>query len=104
MTELKKCINCERTLPITEFGRNRANKDGRQVYCKDCTNKMKRNYRKIVLQIERAKKTVRGSDIRKKYCPNCNRMLPVILFAIDSSQEDNRACLCNMCVKKNIKN
>lgn len=35
--ETKRCYKCGRTLPVTEFYKNRAMKDGLQTYCKDCT-------------------------------------------------------------------
>ena len=33
----KKCAKCKRELPITEFHRNKATKDGLQNHCKECT-------------------------------------------------------------------
>ena len=32
----KKCSKCKRELPITEFHRNKATKDGLQSHCKEC--------------------------------------------------------------------
>lgn len=34
--ETKKCYKCGRTLPVTEFYKNRSTKDGLQSMCKDC--------------------------------------------------------------------
>ena len=33
----KVCSKCKRELPITEFHRNKATKDGLQSHCKECT-------------------------------------------------------------------
>lgn len=43
----KYCKCCKRELPITEFGKNAAAKDGLQTYCKECHRcKVKESYRK----------------------------------------------------------
>lgn len=34
--ETKRCYKCGRTLPVTEFHKNRSTKDGLQNMCKDC--------------------------------------------------------------------
>lgn len=36
-TQVKKCSKCGRELPVSEFYANKANKDGYQSYCKECT-------------------------------------------------------------------
>ena len=38
---MKKCSECDKTLPLTEFGINRQAKDGLDYYCRVC--KRKRN-------------------------------------------------------------
>lgn len=35
----KKCYKCGRTLPVTEFYKNRHMKDGLQTICKECVKK-----------------------------------------------------------------
>jgi hypothetical protein len=37
--ETKTCTKCERELPLSEFHKNRATKDGLQSWCKDCFRK-----------------------------------------------------------------
>lgn len=37
--ETKRCTVCGRELPIEEFGSNRASKDGKSCWCKECTRK-----------------------------------------------------------------
>lgn len=34
----KRCPDCGETKPLTDFPRNRKNKDGRHAYCKPCHN------------------------------------------------------------------
>lgn len=36
--EFKMCPACEAILPVEEFSRNRAQRDGRQVYCRKCVH------------------------------------------------------------------
>jgi hypothetical protein len=38
---MKRCGQCHRHLSLTEFGANRARKDGQNIYCKSC-NRAKR--------------------------------------------------------------
>ena len=101
MSEEKKCRSCGRILPLTEYSRNKAYKDGCHIYCKSCYNEQRRNYRKIIKKREREKGIV--SNMVKKYCPGCKRLLPVTLFALDCTRIDYRACVCNVCQNKNNK-
>lgn len=43
---MKRCRSCEQSKPLAAFHVNRANRDGRSIYCKVCVNeKQKRLYR-----------------------------------------------------------
>lgn len=44
----KKCSKCKRELPITEFHRNKAAKDGLQSHCKECTKLYDANKKKTI--------------------------------------------------------
>lgn len=55
----KKCNICERELPISQFNKNKNNKDNLSYYCKDCTKEQKnlyfyeqgnKFYRKIIVE------------------------------------------------------
>lgn len=41
----KKCTKCGRELPLTEFYKNKATKDGLNVYCKSCCSDYLRQLR-----------------------------------------------------------
>ena len=43
--ETKTCTTCHRTLPVTEFHKNKAMKDGYSIYCKECYNKRRNEQR-----------------------------------------------------------
>lgn len=42
----KKCTKCGQELPVTEFFRNKAAKDGLQHYCKKCQNEILKTSKK----------------------------------------------------------
>jgi hypothetical protein len=54
---MKKCSRCQETLPESSFHKDRRNKDGLQVYCKECRNvadgKWYKNNRERKLQYAR---------------------------------------------------
>lgn len=41
----KYCIRCNRELPIIHFHKNKHQKDGHRVYCKDCVSEYGKEYR-----------------------------------------------------------
>lgn len=43
---MKKCNRCGRTLDNSEFGKNKAAKDGLQSWCRECVNKYAREHQK----------------------------------------------------------
>lgn len=47
---LKRCFKCGRLLPLSEFYKTRAMKDGRLNKCKDCTKKDVKHYREENLE------------------------------------------------------
>lgn len=44
--ETKKCINCGRELPLSDFHKNKNSKDGLRNICKECANAHARKYYK----------------------------------------------------------
>lgn len=43
---MKRCSRCKEMKEVTEFGRNKATKDGMSVYCKECVRAYSNNYYK----------------------------------------------------------
>jgi hypothetical protein len=65
----KKCegkYGCNETKPVSKFDLKEDAHDGYQTYCKECTKKMKNNYRAA------KKKEQQASGVRHQ-CPHCNR-------------------------------
>lgn len=49
--ETKRCRYCWKELPLSEFTKRSATKDGRQSYCKGCVRKLNRQrYRDLALE------------------------------------------------------
>lgn len=48
MSETKKCANCEKLKPLTEFHKNRSKKNGTTRRCKVCRNAYNRARRKTI--------------------------------------------------------
>ena len=57
----KRCPRCEQTLPIAQFGRNRASADGATTYCKPCHNAISKANR------ERRHGSTREYHLRRRY-------------------------------------
>ncbi len=43
---MKKCIRCNIEKEISEFNKHNGKKDKLQIYCRDCNNKLRRDYYK----------------------------------------------------------
>lgn len=52
----KKCSRCKRFLPLDKFNRNRANKDGFQYLCRECTIVYHKQYRDMMAKKRKPKK------------------------------------------------
>lgn len=55
----KKCTKCGRELPLTEFYRNKATKDGLSVYCKSCCYEYLRQLRDVKRRELAIKRTIK---------------------------------------------
>jgi len=65
----KKCSDCKNILPITEFNKNRSNKDSLQKICRKCQNNREKIYKKTENGKKRNKKyanSEKGKITRKK--------------------------------------
>ena len=89
----KKCNICGKVLPISNFWKRKASKDGYSHYCKDCFSK-KSKARKKRLK-ERGFPEELLPD--EKLCGNCGRVLPRDLFRRDSTTSDGLDTRCKEC-------
>ena len=93
----KKCITCQRILPITFFNRYKRRKDGHFSQCKDCSNKIVKKSR------ERIKKNKKRKISKEKLCIRCKRILPSDNFIKDIYHKDGLATYCKECNRKREK-
>ncbi len=48
----KCCTGCKKTLPLSQFYKNKTNDDGKSIYCKQCTKlNAKKYYQKKLLKL-----------------------------------------------------
>jgi Recombination endonuclease VII len=92
--ETKTCTRCEQLKPHEQFSRRRAEKDGRDYYCKEC-----RRYLAHQLAEDRTRRRAEGlihlADT--KTCKGCGKTKPLMDFPIQTAQEDGHHWLCFDC-------
>jgi predicted HTH domain antitoxin len=72
--ETKRCSKCGQVLPITDFNKSKANKDGLQNYCRDCqkhfaaerNKKLSRN-ESVYQKVKEEKEDVKVHNLSKVY-------------------------------------
>jgi len=63
--QIKYCSHCKQFKPISEFGRNRNNKDGVQLWCKFC-HKVYEQTEKCKATRKRYRQTEKGKDVQRR--------------------------------------
>lgn len=93
---LRRCPQCGRDLPISEFHSNRRRPDGLSYYCKQCANAR--------LEISRRKRGVKprkqsatAVPIGMKWCPDCDQVKPVAEFARTKRKTSGLHSYCKSC-------
>ena len=75
--ETKVCTKCGRALPLSSFNRNARNRDGLQVWCKDCQAEANRNRNESRQKTASRQTAVRQTDGRN---PELAKFKPVQLI------------------------
>lgn len=91
----KLCGMCGATRPLSEFGRDRARKDGRSYYCRDCLAPRK-------AAAGRRRRTEREASLREepgavKTCRSCGETKAVTEFTPNLWVADGREHRCRDC-------
>ena len=47
--QMKRCVHCNITKPLSDFHKNRIRKDGHAIQCKECRREYQRNFRRVVI-------------------------------------------------------
>lgn len=91
----KKCNNCSKMLPKSEFHKKKGSKDGLHTYCKIC-KKQKR--------ISNKKSNIKLFDNYEKVCRNCNKKKSKDDFYKLSVSKDKLNTWCKICSSKRLVN
>lgn len=99
----KICNICHKTLPLSAFGVNKAQKDGLMPCCKECKRQTQKEYRerkKTTTTIKkfpgRPPKKV-TADPETKHCPKCGRDLPRSAFHPKLEAKSGLQSYCKEC-------
>ncbi|MER6049633.1 endonuclease VII domain-containing protein [Streptomyces sp. NPDC001793] len=92
--DVKRCPRCKDDKPGTAFARNRAMRDGLQVYCRECAS-----------SYHQTRQVARGRSVRPrvdvpaehKYCRTCGEIKPHSEWTRNRSASDGFATLCKSC-------
>ncbi len=91
--KIRVCNRCHIEKPLTEFSRNKTNKDGFARYCKDCIRILNHNP-----NIKHREKHYCNTGF--KVCSKCKIEKPVGAFCKDKHHSDGLKSNCKECDKK----
>lgn len=97
----KRCPRCGEEKALADFSRNRCEKDGLQVYCKECVAGISAHYYR--LRQARVGKAVRERvEVPEghKYCPGCREVSPLSNWHRNATSSDGYASYCKKCRRK----
>src|SRR3954453_23374912 len=98
MELFKRCPDCKEEKPVSEYGNNRLNRDGLQVYCRACCSRRG-------AAIYRQTRERLGKSLRKrvevppghKYCRRCDTIKPFAEWHKNARQSDGLSGYCKSC-------
>lgn len=93
----KKCSECGRVLPFSNFYPVKRRKDGLSSQCKKCTLKISKKAR------EKRKVTLKPVIPAEKFCNKCQRVLPYTAFTKRNDRRDGLNPICRECKNKIVK-
>ena len=103
----KLCTKCKKWKSESEFGIDRAKRDGLNIRCKDCykayTRALHRKYRKgkkarIYLRFEDRHRIFRG--VRQKLCSSCSKWKDESHYSRNYRLKDGLSLSCKECEKR----
>lgn len=104
----KHCASCDKTKPVSGFGRNARRRDGLQVYCRECRIRMSReSYRKnpdrqlALNQAVKLRNKKKAFDYLMKHpCVDCGLNDPVLLTFdhVNGKKESDIARMIDSCL------
>ena len=101
-TKLKRCHRCKKWKGRSRFSRNRTQKDGLQLYCKQCV----RDYRLKRVGAGRVKKYFTYEEshrivdgVKEKRCYRCKKWKDRSRFSRSRKLKDGLCAICKQCAR-----
>ena len=103
----KLCTKCKKWKGKSDFGKDRAKRDGLKIRCKDCdrayTRTLRKKYRKgksvrVYLRFEERHRIVRG--VKQKLCCSCNKWKDESHYYRHRRLKDGLSLKCKDCGRK----
>lgn len=95
-SDVKRCPQCLRTLPRTEFHSNVRRHDGLAFYCRECAaQRMEASRRKR--GIKPRKQSAEPVPDGSKWCPDCDMIKPLTEFARTKARKSGYHSYCLTC-------
>jgi hypothetical protein len=88
----KRCSKCRKTKDISEFSKNRKEKDGHSGWCKSCHKEASAKRRLLPKIVPSHKK-----------CSKCHKTKAISEFHKAANSSDGHVCLCKVCKSKSVK-
>lgn len=98
--EEKQCSHCKEVLPVGEFGRNSARRDGLQAQCKSCR---RIGYADKYKNARRSGLQGKLNQVGLKVCNICGETKDLDSFYAAPGNRDGRRNSCMVCVKREAK-
>jgi len=96
----KRCPDCGRLQPISEYGPNRSRPDGLQFYCRRCLSaRSAAAYRRLRARNGKTVREPREVPAGQKFCPACQLVKPHAEWHRNSSARDGFTSYCKACRK-----
>lgn len=97
LDEKRQCTRCNRTLPISEFYRDKSTPDEYSRWCSECNYKYQRRF--IERRAARGEQFYEGIDEDNvtNRCVHCNRTLPLSRFKRDIRRASGYTVWCRDC-------
>ena len=85
----KVCPKCGRELPLSEFYKDKSNKDGLRTYCKECHKEYAKSYDKCIKNLSCPRVGMRGAVFETFTCEICGKEFRQLKSKVDYNYEHN---------------
>lgn len=101
---MKRCSRCKTEKPLADFAKHSRTKDGKQNYCKACSQQYVREWEAANVERVAAKRARNLAEAvsgeRTKVCKGCTEEKSLLEFYAHRSTRDRRATHCKACQRE----